>query len=189
MKNVIKDINTTVELFKDNLNLDLIVDFEYITARLKKDSPRSRLGYKSLWAYKFKNLESMLSYIIKQYDYQLSNKKRKEEEKLSKKQKLKDDLKSVNVGDIFLCSWGYEQTNVNFYKLIEKKGSKGIFQEVGYNHVRETSWCSADVEIDETQIIGEPFVKMLKGSSFKMYSFAYAYKVDKTKTFYMSWGY
>lgn len=189
MKKVQKDINTIVELFKENLNLDLVVDFEYITARLKKDSPRSRLGYKSLWAYKFKTIEKLLEYVKSQYDYQLAAKHRKEEEKLAKKQKSKEELQSVNVGDIFLCSWGYEQTNVNFYKLIEKKGSKGIFQEVGYNHVRETSWCSADVEIDETQIIGEPFVKMLKGSAFKMNSFSHAYKVDKNQTFYKSWGY
>lgn len=25
---------------------------------------------------------------------------------------------NVNVGDIFSCSWGYEQTNVDFYKIV-----------------------------------------------------------------------
>lgn len=188
MEKVIKNINSMVSKFKE-LKLDLSVDFECMFARLKKDSPRSRLGYKSLWSYRFKSEEQMLKFITDQYNIQISSKERKEAEKLAKKERVKKELQDVKVGDIFLCSWGYEQTNVDFYKLIELKGTKGVFQEIGYNHVRETSWCSADVEIDETQIIGEPFVKMLKGASFKMNSFSHAYKVDKNQTFYKSWGY
>ena len=189
MEQIIKNINSVVKDFKENLGLDLVIDFDCMHAKLKKDSPRSRLGFKTLWAYRFKDTNQMLKFFTEQYNIQISSKDRKASEKIANKERAKKELESVKIGDIFLCSWGYEQTNVNFYKLIEKKGSKGIFQEVGYNHVRETSWCSADVEIDETQIIGEPFVKMIKGSSFKKYSFAYAYKVDKTKTFYTSWGY
>lgn len=178
-----------VKDFKENLDLDLIVDLENPTARLKRVSPRSRAGFKQIWGYRFRDKEQMLNFISENYETQIKNKERKQAEKLEKKERIKKDLQDVKVGDIFLCSWGYEQTNVNFYKLIELKNTKGVFQEIGYNHVRETSWCSADVEIDETQIIGEPFVKMLKGASFKRNSFSYAYKVDKTKTFYTSWGY
>ena len=189
MEKVIKEINSVVKNFKENLGLDLIVDFEAMFGRLKKDSPRSRLGFKTIWSYRFKNKEQMLKFFIEQYNIQISSKERKQAEKIANKERVKKDFQDVKVGDIFLCSWGYEQTNVDFYKLIELKGTKGVFQQIGYNHVRETSWCSADVEIDETQIIGEPFVKMLKGASFKKYSFAYAHKVNKNQTFYTSWGY
>ena len=27
---------------------------------------------------------------------------------------------SVEVGDIFVCSWGYDQTNIDFYKVVKK---------------------------------------------------------------------
>ena len=178
-----------VKDFKENLDLDLIVDLENLTARLKRVSPRSKVGFKQIWGYRFRDNEQMLNFICENYETQIKMKERKQAEKLAKKEKIKKELQDVKVGDIFLCSWGYEQTNVNFYKLIELKGTKGVFQEIGYNHVRETSWCSADVEIDETQIIGEPFVKMLKGDSFKKFSFAYAHKVNKNQTFYTSWGY
>lgn len=30
------------------------------------------------------------------------------------------DLGIVNVGDIFVCTWGYDQTNVDFYRVIKK---------------------------------------------------------------------
>lgn len=30
------------------------------------------------------------------------------------------DLGTVNVGDIFVCTWGYDQTNVDFYRVIKK---------------------------------------------------------------------
>lgn len=189
MEQIIKNINSVVKDFKQNLGLDLVVDFDCMHAKLKKDSPRSRLGFKTLWAYRFKDANQMLKFFTEQYNIQISSKERKAAEKIANKERLKKDFSEVKVGDIFLCSWGYEQTNVDFYKLIELKGTKGIFQEVGYNHVRETSWCSAEVEVDETQIIGEPFVKMLKGRSFKKCQFASAYKVDKNRTFYKSWGY
>lgn len=32
----------------------------------------------------------------------------------------------VSVGDIFVSVWGYEQTNVSFYQVIETKGKKTV---------------------------------------------------------------
>ncbi|EHV76870.1 hypothetical protein ECDEC7A_3317 [Escherichia coli DEC7A] len=31
---------------------------------------------------------------------------------------------TVSVGDVFVSSWGYEQTNVNFYQVISVHGKK-----------------------------------------------------------------
>ena len=40
--------------------------------------------------------------------------------------------KVVNVGDIFLMSWGYDQTNVNFFQ-VTRVSPKGVFvREIGY---------------------------------------------------------
>ncbi|EEW8141382.1 hypothetical protein FSF79_025435 [Escherichia coli] len=38
---------------------------------------------------------------------------------------------TVSVGDVFVSSWGYEQTNVNFYQVISVHGKKTVtVQEV-----------------------------------------------------------
>ncbi|EIE8009597.1 hypothetical protein LDW55_003780, partial [Escherichia coli] len=33
---------------------------------------------------------------------------------------------TVSVGDVFVSSWGYEQTNVNFYQVISVHGKKTV---------------------------------------------------------------
>ncbi len=35
-------------------------------------------------------------------------------------------LDKVKVGDVFSCSWGYEQTNVDFFQVIEKVGKNSV---------------------------------------------------------------
>jgi hypothetical protein len=37
---------------------------------------------------------------------------------------------SVKVGDILATSWGYEQTNVEFYQVIDAKGQRIILREI-----------------------------------------------------------
>jgi hypothetical protein len=36
-----------------------------------------------------------------------------------------------------LCSWGYEQTNINFYLVVERKKSTLVLQEIGQNRTYE----------------------------------------------------
>lgn len=49
-------------------------------------------------------------------------------------QQCKEDcekiLKESKVGDVFVGSWGFEQTNVNFYQIVSIKGKKFGFREI-----------------------------------------------------------
>jgi hypothetical protein len=47
------------------------------------------------------------------------------------------EIKEVKVGDIFYTSWGYDQTNVEFYKVVRATKSSVWVQETG--QVREYS--------------------------------------------------
>lgn len=48
---------------------------------------------------------------------------------------------SFKIGDIFYSSWGYDQTNTNFYQITEKIGSTMLelreidSQYINFNHV------------------------------------------------------
>lgn len=33
---------------------------------------------------------------------------------------------SIEIGAIFYCSWGYDQTNIDYYQVVKKKGNKTI---------------------------------------------------------------
>lgn len=184
-----KTFKELTEIYEE-LKYKLLIEEDTNVARLYKLSPRSRLGQKKVYAYRFKDKEQMLQFVNEQYNNLLKSEQnklvRKQEEKLRKEK----DFKEVKVGDIFLCSWGYEQTNVDFYKLISLKGKKGVFQEVGYEEVEQTSWCSANVKVNPDNLVGEPFTKMLNGDSFKKYSFATAFRMQNPDAkVYKSWGY
>lgn len=43
-----------------------------------------------------------------------------------KKEKSIERKHNVKVGDIFYTSWGYEQTNVNFFQVIELRGASSV---------------------------------------------------------------
>lgn len=50
----------------------------------------------------------------------------------------KTNYLGVKVGDIFVFSWGYEQTNVNYFQVVGLKGSKQVvIREIAYK-VTET---------------------------------------------------
>jgi len=45
-----------------------------------------------------------------------------EESKKKRKEERRNALADVKVGDLFYNSWGYDQTNLDFYQCVEKKG-------------------------------------------------------------------
>lgn len=99
-------------------------------------------------------------------------------------------LPTIEVGDVLNTSWGYEQTNVEFYQVIERKGkTKVVLREIGSERVRETSWCSADVKPVKDAFIGEAFEKRISQYGVKIHSSATAHKTDWESTHHSSWGY
>ena len=87
----------------------------------------------------------------------------------------------MKIGDIVYISWGYDQTNINFYELIDKSG-KATFtlQEVGNKRVDEESGRGCDYVVPDLTIkYKEPFKKRLtKNGDFKIYPFAWTYLWD-----------
>lgn len=46
---------------------------------------------------------------------------------------------TYKVGDIFRTSWGYDQTNVEYFQIVEIKGKQAVLREICQN-VTETGW-------------------------------------------------
>ena len=86
---------------------------------------------KACW-YGFASREQIESAI----EGQTIEEKPKPKETASKPAKAKEDKPAkrshnVKVGDVFYTSWGYEQTNVNFFQVIELRGaSSALIREV-----------------------------------------------------------
>jgi hypothetical protein len=104
----------------------------------KKITARAKWGYKIEFNYFFSNEEKANQFVLdfmKKIDLWED---RKQQEKNRKKEQLKKGLESniLKVGDIYYSSWGYEQTNIDFYQIIEVKGQYATFREI----------CSKDLE-------------------------------------------
>ena len=68
---------------------------------------------------------------------------------------------NVSVGDIFYGSWGYDQTNVNFYEVTGLTGASVKIREVGQIQVGD-SGPSESVVPDKGNYIGPEMTKRLK---------------------------
>lgn len=51
-------------------------------------------------------------------------------------------MEPLKVGDIFYSSWGYDQTNIDFYKVLEitKSGKSARIQMVGQKITRDAGF-------------------------------------------------
>lgn len=86
----------------------------------------------------------------------------------------------VKVGDVFRCSWGYDQTNVDYYQCTDVSGSMIQIREIGAMS-EETEFMQGRSVPALGKFIGEPMrkkVSMLGGEpSVRIYSYASAYRV------------
>lgn len=75
------------------------------------------------------------------------------------KQSKQQNYLGVKIGDIFHYSWGYEQTNANYFQVIDLKGTKQvIIKEIAYKVTETTGLDSYKVRACKN--------KFLKDSQF-----------------------
>lgn len=97
-----------------------------------------------------------------------------------------------NVGDIFYSSWGYDQTNVSFYQVVEKRGkTTAVLREIKQNTVEgstERHGMACDVVGVKDAFIGDEIKKRHGKYGFKLSCSERLYKWDG-KPCYKSWYY
>jgi len=169
---------------------------EMIASDKFKDLPEStQLSYKLLLDKKLKRHTDRM--------------KLRKAEKQEEAKRVAEAMKDIHVGDLFSASWGWEQTNVDFFQVVEIVG-KGSVRVRAVNPVLLSSdegMMCADrtYEIPQNGELLPPskwstFIKdNVRGDvkriqcygtrpSFKLSSFASAYKEEgKTTKHYESW--
>ena len=79
--------------------------------------------------YRFRTLEEREQYIKDQLASHQEHNRLKEEYKQARKGSP-ELLETVKPGDIFHYSWGYDQTNCEFYQVIERRGYMVFVKEI-----------------------------------------------------------
>lgn len=75
--------------------------------------------------------------------------------KAEKKAKLASFGNPAKVGDILYSSWGYEQTNIDFYQVTEVKGKSIRIRLIGKKETESTGWLQGKVVAVKDRFIGE----------------------------------
>lgn len=94
------------------------------------------------------------------------------------------------VGDIFVESWGYEQTNVDFYQVIKVNKASVVLRKIGSKSLRATGWASDEVEPFKDDFVGEQtWTKRTKQGSKYLNGIACGVLVlhDNSRSYHRSW--
>lgn len=99
---------------------------------------------------------------------------------------------SISVGDVFVSSWGYEQTNVNFYQVVSLHGTKTVTVREITAKSRAVQSMAGYTKPLINNFVGDPIRRQIKetGSkpSIKIADFEYArLTAPEEEHFYSSW--
>jgi hypothetical protein len=116
-----------------------------------------------------------------------ANKKYKEERKRQRAGSAENFIAALRPGAILYDTWGYDQTNVEFFEVKEVDGHRVTLHEIGHDDIEQTSWCSCKVIPKKGVYIGEPIVKIVKSDCVKIDS-CVSLRLYHNNPVHKSWG-
>ncbi len=166
-------------------NSELSYSIEDRVAKLIRIAPRSKLGYKVVFNYRFHSVERMLEYIQGELNRLIANR----DAKAAKEVRKIEEEASVAVGDIFHNSWGCGMSLHDFYQVVARKGKSIIVRELNCEVTKVyESGFRYDIKPIANDFRGGEIKFRLNGASFKVNSFSYASKLkeeDLERSFYV----
>ena len=173
-------------------NLTLVIDQDRLVARCDRPSPRSSLGFKNEFHYRFKTVERMTEYLENFINDRLATIEYRAKAKEELKVKAAQLANNVKVGDLFVDSWGYEQTQVDIYQVVDKPSAKTVIvREIAKETVEgsEGMMCRNVRAVPNAFIGGEIKKRIDNYGGFKTSSFSSACPTTAEETHYNSWYY
>ena len=172
--------------------LELTLDVAGTTARCVRPSKRSRLGYVSVFHFYFRSTERMFEFCDKHLADLEAKKEYKAKRAAEKKERIEMARNSVIVDDIFVSSWGYEQTNVDAFQVVEKKGNASVvLRPIACRAVKGTEMSHGMaqnvVPVHNTFIGEETITKRITEYGIWIDSYSRAFQWDGKREFYNSW--
>lgn len=135
---------------------------------------------KPTWHHSFRTEERMLANIAETLAAEMDAADRKAKRMADRK--AANASHDVKPGDVFRSSWGYDQTNIDYYQVVSVSGQMATVRAIGCMS-EETGFMSGESVPAMGQFIGEPFrVKIQKWDIksepyFKVASYANAYRM------------
>jgi hypothetical protein len=168
--------------------LELDIDLENLCAKCLRPSKRALLGYKVEFNYRFGSEKNMIAFM----EHYISDLELIEERKAERKAKRGAERKaaqeSVKEGDIYVASWGWEQTNVDAYQVVAKKGASVVLRKIAVRSIEGSEQFMSDRVVPvKNAFIGEDFKKRIAGKYINIDNIRCALPAEEGKEFYRSW--
>lgn len=115
---------------------------------------------------------------------------RKAQRKIERKEAAKQFKNDLKPGDILTDSWGYEQTNVEFYKVLDIKGSTVWIRELAHEVVGgsyQTHGMACNVLPSNCFIADAPIIKKIVRSQYIKISECVSLSKWDGRACYKSW--
>lgn len=168
--------------------LQLTIDAERPVAKCVRFTKRARNGFKVEFNYRFGTRERMAEFLTNFLVGLAETDKRKEERKIARAAAKVAALETVKEGDLFVASWGWEQTNIDAYQVVAKKGATVTLREIAVASVEGSEAFMSDRVVPlKDRFIGEEFKKRITGRSINIDDVRYASPAEEGKEFYRSW--
>ena len=136
--------------------------------------------------YRFKTAEIMTKYVTNYAKSIFDGICQKQQQKTNRLNDKKNH--GIEVGQIYYNSWGYDQTNVNFYMITSVKGQKIEFVEIAQN-AESTRWDYGYTMPDTSKIISDKMTAIASGKQkFKVLNARYQVSIFDGKPKYYSTG-
>ena len=188
----LKDATNIEKIFKDNINA-VVYSFTKIIKDVETPLAIAFVGNAKKYSfyYRYNSPEERAERIESFFDNLKKRLEWKNEHKLKSK-KAKDQMADkIQVGTLLHGSWGYEQTNCEFYQVIEKLSKyKVVIREIGGKVVEDSEGhdCCDLNPVKDSFTNKEPITKMIGtyGISFRLFHLSPCSETDK---FYSSWYY
>ena len=138
--------------------------------------------------YSFRTTEQRQAWIDIEKEHEDKNATYREERKAARLAGIAATCEKIQVGAILYTSWGYDQTNIDFYQVIARNGKRGVtIREIGADLAQNT-FMGGNVTPVRDKFIGEPMRKMIGEYGIKIASYATATPITENRSYSCSWG-
>lgn len=120
--------------------------------------------FKTIECYYFATDLRRQEWITKRMEDIKANLSAKDEAKNKRKDARENYVNTFKIGEVYYDSWGYDQTNIDFYMITEVKEKSVMVQRIGAIMCKggRESGMSSNVKPDITNKIGEPEIKIIQ---------------------------
>ena len=127
--------------------------------------------------YSFRKPESRLAYVNKWID----NRQKREQSKVETRKINSETGSGLQVGDVLSATWGYEQTNYNYYEVTKIIGKSMVEIREIKQMIEETEWMQGKCAPAPGEYIGEPMRRKAKNGGLRVTDCIYASKMSYTE--------